>query len=137
MGDKKTVWWMEGEGELRKRRIIASFLYLVMPSDGQNHPKELDRFARILADDFNLSERELYDLVQIAQKADPRGHALEQMSTVLKREASREEVLNLLSHMWEMVFADGRMHELEIVFVERVAKLLDIPQDDLVAAMQS
>jgi len=131
------MWWMEGNGELRKRRIIASFLYLVMPSDGQNHPKELDRFARIVADDFDLTERELYDLMQIAKDADPRGHALEQMSAVLKREADRAEVLNLISHMWEMVFADGRMHELEIVFVERVAALLDIPQEDVVGAMKS
>jgi len=137
MNKSQPMWWMEGEGELRKRRIIASFLYLVMPSDGRNHPKELDRFARILADDFNLSERELLDLVTIAKDADPRSDALEQMSTVLKQEADREEVLNLLSHMWEMVFADGLMHELEIVFVEKVAALLDIPHEDVVAAMGS
>ncbi|MEL6935009.1 MAG: hypothetical protein AAFO17_18295, partial [Pseudomonadota bacterium] len=87
MSGSKSMWWMEGNGELRKRRIIASFLYLVMPSDGQNHPKELDRFARIVADDFDLTERELYDLMQIAKDADPRGHALEQMSASRLRTA--------------------------------------------------
>ena len=37
--------------------------------------------------------------------------------------------------MWEMVFADGKLHESEIMFVERVADLLDIPQDEVAAAM--
>jgi len=44
-------------------------------------------------------------------------------------------MLTLISHMWEMVFADGKLHETEILFVERVAFLLDIPPEDVSNAM--
>ena len=57
------------------------------------------------------------------------------MAKILKTGLSKEDLLLLVSHMWEMVFADGRMHETEIVLVERVASLLDIPEEDVAAAM--
>ena len=53
----------------------------------------------------------------------------------LLNELEHEELIDLISHMWEMVFADGRMHETEVIFVERVAKLLNFPQDEVTRAM--
>ena len=45
------------------------------------------------------------------------------------------KLLKLISHMWEMVFADDRMHEIEVLLVERVASLLKIDREAVSAAM--
>lgn len=114
---------------------VATFLFKVMPVDGQTHPKELDRLVRILSDDFSLTEDEAAELIAHAHAQTNTGEKLKELAELLKANSNRKELLNLISHMWEMVFADDRLHETEIVFVERVAHLLDIPQDDVARAM--
>jgi len=117
------------------RGAIATFLFKVMPVDGHTHPKDLDRLVRILADDFNLSNEEAEELVEHARKQENNQENLQKLADLLKSNVSKGEMLTLISHMWEMVFADGKLHETEILFVERVAFLLDIPPEDLSNAM--
>ena len=117
------------------RASVASFLFMVMPIDGQSHPAELDRLSRILSDDFDLNENETADLIAHAKQQANSNADMETMAQVLKAGLSKEDLLLLVSHMWEMVFADGRMHETEVVLVERVARLLDVPEDEVAKAM--
>ena len=114
---------------------VATFLFKFMPVDGQTHPKELDRLKRILADDFSLEEKDTEELIANARLEANSAERLGELAAILKAHASKEELLTLISHMWEMVFADGRMHETEILFVERVATLLEIPEQDVARAM--
>ena len=117
------------------RAAIATLLFKVMPVDGESHPMERDRLIRILADDFNLSPNESEELVQYASVQGAVIENFQQMADLLKIQVPRKELLTLVSHMWEMVFADGRLHESEILYVERVADLLNIPVEDVKQAM--
>jgi len=117
------------------RSTVASFLFMVMPIDGQSHPKELERLTRILADDFDLNSEQTADLISYAEGQAEEELDMSTMAKILKAGLSKADLLLLVSHMWEMVFADGRMHETEVVLVERVAHLLDIPEEDVAAAM--
>lgn len=125
----------ENDAGFPVRAAVASFLFMVMPIDGQSHPKELERLTRILADDFDLNTEETADLISYAKEQSNSELDMATMAKILKTGLSKEDLLLLVSHMWEMVFADGRMHETEIVLVERVASLLDIPEEDVAAAM--
>lgn len=125
----------ESEGSFPARSAIASFLFMVMPIDGQTHPKELERLSRILADDFSLSKAETEALVGHVREQKITGEGMVALAEILKAEFDEAELLTLISHMWEMVFADGKMHETEILLVERVADLLDISQEDVAKAM--
>lgn len=125
----------ETQGKFPARTAVASFLFMVMPIDGQTHPKELERLGRILSDDFNLDEKQTAELIEHAKNQDSSTETLIGLAETLKKHLSKKELLLLISHMWEMVFADGRLHETEIVYVERVALLLDIPKDQVSKAM--
>lgn len=114
---------------------VATFLFKVMPVDGHTHPKELERLVRILADDFSLSMEEAESLIAHAKEQGNNLETLQHMADTLKEHACRDELLTLISHMWEMVFADGKLHETEILFVERVANLLGIPEELVSQAM--
>lgn len=117
------------------RGAIATFLFKVMPVDGHSHPKELERLNRILCDDFNITQKEADALIGYASCQDTTDPALAELAMMLVEQVPRSELLKLISHLWEMVFADGRLHESEIVFVERVASLLNIPQEEVARAM--
>ena len=125
----------EKDAEFPVRASVASFLFMVMPIDGQSHPAELDRLTRILADDFDLNSEETADLISYAKTQSNSEADMQTMATVLKSGLSKKDLLLLVSHMWEMVFADGRMHETEIVLVERVAHMLDVPEEDVAKMM--
>ncbi|MEM8749218.1 MAG: TerB family tellurite resistance protein [Pseudomonadota bacterium] len=127
----------EEDHDFNLRRAVAGFLFLVMPVDGHSHPKELDRLKRILADDFNLTERETEDLIVGAENHARSEESLAPMAEILRAGLSKDDLIIFVSHMWEMVFADGRLHETEIVLVERVAKLLHIPPEDVARAMSA
>ncbi len=116
---------------------VATFLYMVMPIDGHTHPKELDRLSRILSDDFNLDEKATQKLIRNAEIRSDNKQGMESAAKIIKAGFSKGELLTLVSHMWEMVFADGRLHETEILLVERVAFLLDVSQEDVAKAMTS
>lgn len=123
------------EEEFPVQGAIATFLFKVMPVDGQTHPRELDRLARILCDDFGLASDEAMDLIAHARQQENSTEALMRLAELLKNNVERDDLITLVSHMWEMVFADGRLHETEILFVERVAVLLDVPQEEVSKAM--
>ena len=127
----------EADAQFSLRRAVASFLFIVMPVDGHTHPKEMERLTRILSDEFDLTEKESQELIEQAklQSFDQKG--MESTAKIIKAGFSKSELMTLVSHMWEMVFADGRLHETEVVLVERVAALLDIPQEDVSKAMIS
>ena len=117
------------------RGAVASFLFMVMPIDGHTHPKEVERLTRILADDFNLEGQAASDLITYAENRKLSNEAMHQTAEILKAGFTKRELLTLVSHMWEMVFADGRLHEMEVLLVERVASLLDVSADEVKRSM--
>ena len=123
------------ESEFPVQGAIATFLFKVMPVDGQTHPKELDRLARILCDDFALTSDEAIQLISHARQQENSMERLKKLAELLKDNVAKDDLITLISHMWEMVFADGRLHETEILFVERVAVLLDVPPEEVSQAM--
>ena len=133
--DEELVKQQETDHAFPARAAVAYFLFMVMPSDGHNHPDEHKRLARILSDDFDLTKVQVEELIEHASGHAFNDEVMQHLAEVLLAELEHQELIDLISHMWEMVFADGRMHETEVVFVERVAKLLDFPQEEVTKAM--
>ncbi len=110
----------------RHRTTVAALLFKVMPIDGEIHKSEIARLHRILADEFSIEEGEVISLIEEAQFAVDSASDISDLSKTLEISLTYEEKLNLISHMWEMVFADGKLHEYELLLVERVASLLGV-----------
>lgn len=133
--DEELIRQREADADFPSRSAVAYFLFMVMPSDGHNHPHEHDRLARILSDDFDLEKDQVEDLIVHACGHEFNDEVMQHLAGILLNELKHEELINLISHMWEMVFADGRMHETEVIFVERVAELLNFTQEEVTEAM--
>lgn len=125
----------EADPQFPLQNAVASFLFMVMPIDGQTHPKELERLTRILSDDFQLSPKETEQLINNARERGFDEKGMSAAADILKSGLSKEELLILVSHLWEMVFADGRLHEMEVLLVERLAAMLEISPQEVTNAM--
>ncbi len=121
----------------RHRATVAALLFKVMPIDGEIHVSEQARLKRILADEFSIDDDEVDALVYEAQLEVNVAGNIAELSKNLKAALTHKDKLNLISHMWEMVFADGRLHEYELLLVERVALLLGVAPNEVTKMMNS
>lgn len=126
---------IRGGNRVPLRTAIAAFLFMVMPVDGKIHPKELERLLRILGDDFELPDAETEQLIADAREQTFGPGSLGDLAETVKADLARDDQLRLVSHMWEMVLADDLVHESELLLVDRVGTLLEIPAEEVAAAM--
>lgn len=116
-------------------RVAASaLLYHVMNVDGVRQDAEWERFKTVLGESYSLSGAELDELALAGEQADREAVDLYAFTSVLKRHLDVEGRKAFIGLMWEIVFADGELHELEDNTVWRVAELLDVERQDRIAA---
>ncbi|MEM7214016.1 MAG: TerB family tellurite resistance protein [Pseudomonadota bacterium] len=106
----------------------AALMYHVIAVDGIIRDEEKKRMADVLAGHFELDADETAHLAKDARNAEHEAIDLYKFTSVLKTALSIEERNLIIENLWEMVFADGVVHELEDNVVWRVAELLGVDQ---------
>lgn len=116
-------------------RIAASaLLYHVMNADGIRQDSEWERFKTVLAQTYSISGDELDALAAAGERADNEAIDLYAFTRVLKRHLDADARKAFIGLMWEIVYADGELHELEDNTVWRVAELIGVDRRDRVEA---
>jgi uncharacterized tellurite resistance protein B-like protein len=119
-----------------ERLAAAALLVHIMNIDGTVSREECRKLSELVKERFELSKEEAEKLIDAATVADRNAVDLYGFTTVLKAkldEAGRSRVIEM---MWEMVYADGEVHEFEDNVVWRVAELLGVPTRDRVRMKQ-
>ncbi|MET3661621.1 TerB family tellurite resistance protein [Aquamicrobium ahrensii] len=116
------------------RVAAAALLYHVMNVDGVRQDAEWERLKAVLGESYSISGAELDELALAGEQADREAVDLYAFTSVLKRHLDVEGRKAFITLMWEIVFADGELHELEDNTVWRVAELLDVERQDRIAA---
>ena len=113
-----------------KQLAEAALLFHVIAADGIVGDDERQRLQTVLSKSFGLEPDQTARLMDEARQADNEAIDLYSFTRTLKRELTYDERVALIGNMWEMVFADGVVHELEDNIVWRVAELLDVEARD-------
>ncbi len=116
-----------------KRLALAALLVHCTAIDGVVDEAERDRMRVLLADEFGLGGNELEALVADATAADNEAVDLYGFTSVLTRNLAAEDRIHVVEQLWEIVFADGKVHEFEENLVWRVAELLGVARHDRLA----
>ncbi|TIO01808.1 MAG: hypothetical protein E5Y03_09385, partial [Mesorhizobium sp.] len=106
----------------------------VMSADGVRQDAEWERFKAVLAESYSISGDELDALAAAGERADNEAIDLYAFTSVLKRQLDPDARKAFIGLMWEIVYADGELHELEDNIVWRVAELMDVERQDRVEA---
>ena len=110
----------------RKQLAEAVLMYHVIAVDGIVTDGEKNRMGELISKQFGLDEKTTASLVWEAQTADKDAIDLYSFTSVLKRTLNENERVTIVENLWEMVFADGVIHELEDNVVWRIAELLAV-----------
>ena len=120
----------------RQRLAEAALMFHVIAVDGVVTDDERERMTHLLSKQFGTSDDETRKLVQAAEKAESDAIDLYSFTSLLKRTLNENERIAIIENLWEMVYADGVLHELEDNVVWRVAELLYVSPKDRMALKQ-
>lgn len=118
------------------RLATAALLIHVMHADGIIREAESDAIKNSLKKQYELTDSELKELLIEAEAADSASVDFYAFTSVLKRELDREGREKIVEMLWNVVLADGVVHELEDNVVWRVAELLAIETRERVLLRQ-
>ncbi|KQZ14944.1 MULTISPECIES: TerB family tellurite resistance protein [unclassified Mesorhizobium] len=112
----------------------AALLYHVMNADGVRQDAEWERFKHVLSQAYGVTGNALEALAAAGEKADNEAIDLYAFTSVLKRHLDMDARRVFIGLMWEVVYADGDLHELEDNIVWRVAELIGVERADRIEA---
>jgi uncharacterized tellurite resistance protein B-like protein len=118
------------------RLAAAALLFHLIDVDGIIEDSESRKLKQILQDHYSLSETETDELIKVARMRDQEAVDLYGFTSVLKRKTDEAERLAIVEMMWEVVYADGHVHEFEDNTIWRVAELLGISTRDRMTLRQ-
>ncbi|MEL6750861.1 MAG: TerB family tellurite resistance protein [Pseudomonadota bacterium] len=109
-----------------KKLAAAALMVHVIAADGIITEEEDDRLRKVLHDHYDVTASEADTLAAEAKAAQDEAIDLYDFTSVLKRDMDEDDRILLVEDLWEMVFADGELHEFEDNVVWRVAELLGV-----------
>ena len=118
------------------RVAAAALLVHLISIDGVVDANEQKKMRQVLKDRFSLGEGETDQLIRIASERDKEAVDLYHFTSVLKRDLDEGGRIEIIEMMWQLVFADGQIHEFEDNLVWRVAELLGVSRRDRIRMRQ-
>jgi uncharacterized tellurite resistance protein B-like protein len=115
----------------------AALLFHATAVDGSVSDEERAKLHEVLKRRFGLDESDTDDLVAAAEAADSEAVDLYGFTSILKRRLDEAERERIVSMMWELVFADGKVHEFEDNLIWRVAELLGVSSQTRIRLKQA
>jgi len=113
---------------------VATLLQESTRVDLESHPAERTAAGRALAELFGLEAAECEALLaEACEKAGRLTSYFAQVS-VIKREFSLEQRIQLIQHLWCIAYAHGPLDQYEDHFVRKIAHLLYIPNTQVMLA---
>jgi len=112
------------------RLAAAALLVEAARADEEYGADEEARVTQILAHRFNLSDEEVAELKALAEERQEASVNLHGFTRLVKDNWSDEERIGLIELLWEIAYADGKIHSYEDHLIRRVAGLIYISDRD-------
>lgn len=108
------------------RLAAAALCFHAITIDGVIDKAEKSKLRSLLKTSFSLSESEVDDMIAQARQRELESVDLHGFTSVLNRQLDDEGKRRIVEMLWELVYADGEIHEFEDNLIWRVAELLGV-----------
>ena len=125
----------QGTPESHDVRVAVCALFLEMANiDGKFSASEQDHVISLLKRQYGLSDQHVVELMGASQKGLKDSIDLWQFTNLINQNYSRDEKIQIIEMVWQIVYADGRLDKHEDYLVHKLAKLLRLTHKDLIDA---
>jgi uncharacterized tellurite resistance protein B-like protein len=108
------------------RLAAAALLIHIISLDGEPSGDEMRKLRSLLAYRFNLDDADARRLIEAASAVEDESVDLYRFTSRINRDVDAAGRARIVEMMWEMVFADDRVSEMEESVVWRAADLLGV-----------
>lgn len=115
------------------RIAAAALLVAVIDADDDRHEAEMTELRAGLTTLFGVSGAELDRLIDAGNAAERRSVDFHGFTRILAKTLDDAGRTGFLERLWEIVYADGELNELEDSVVWRIAELLGIDARERIA----
>jgi uncharacterized tellurite resistance protein B-like protein len=119
-----------GERPSEAQVAAAALMVEAARLDGSFGDAERDRIRRLLVERFALTPWVAGELLARAERTATESVAWQGFTRAIKDELPPEERIGVIEMLWEVVYADGRLHDYEASLLRRVAGLLYVSDRD-------
>ena len=127
--------WMTNMNDLHETKLSAACLLLsVAEADEILEKQELDTIQDILKDFFSIADNDAYKLIQEAQDKMKDATGLFVFGQHLNTVFDHSDRLDFISCIFEVAYADGDLHYLEHHTVKKIANILNVNREDILAS---
>ncbi len=112
----------------------AALLVEAAVLDGHFDAAERETIVALLGDRFALDTAAVNSLIDEARDAVAQSTQLYPFTRVVKDRFGPEDRVRMMEMLWEVAYADGRLHEFEASLARQVAGLIAVPDRDSGAA---
>ena len=102
----------------------AALLVEAASMDSDFDEAERSRVRGLLRSRFALSEEEADELIREAERRVEKSTQYHSFTLTIKERFSHEERIELVEMLWEVVYADGELHDHEASLLRRIAGLI-------------
>jgi uncharacterized tellurite resistance protein B-like protein len=117
-----------------KHLAAAVLLVEAAAMDGNFDESERAAIEAALGARFGLGNDEIASLMVLAESAQDEASHLLRFTRAVKDGCSAEERIELIEMLWEVVYADGELHDYEANLMRRIGGLLYVSDRDRGAA---
>ena len=112
--------------------VLAAAALLVEAAvlDGDFDADERHTIARLLGERFGVDSGEAEAIIVEAGDAARQSNQLYAFTRTIKDRFDADERIRMIEMLWEVVYADGELHDYEASLVRRVAGLIYVPDRD-------
>jgi len=118
----------------RLRLAAAAVLVEAAAMDGRVDTVEQQRIAEVLARQFSLNDAEAAELLAEASQMAQNAVELSGFAKTIKDGFDFDDRVRMIEMLWDVAYADGRLHDYEANLVRRIAGLIHVPDQDAGAA---
>ena len=112
------------------RLACAALLARAAWLDGRLEASEEDALLRLMVDRFAIEETEARAVLDEAVDDLDRSNDIYRYTKVLRDAFDEQERIDLMEMLWEVVYADGNLHDFEAQLMRRLAGLLFVDDRD-------
>lgn len=117
-------------------QTLAAAVLLVEAArlDGEFGVEEKETICSLIKQHFALEQEEVDSLVDEAKDVQEKSNHLVRFTRTIKETYSTEERVAIIEMLWEVVYADGVLHDFEANLLRRVGGLIYVSDRDRGAA---
>ena len=116
----------DSNSQTNELNLLCGLMVEAANSDGKIDREELDKISKVLTEIFKEDANEVNQILskEIKEKDEPK--SLYFYTSKINKTFSSEKKLLLIETLWEIILADGKVHDFESNLIRRLAGLIYI-----------